>query len=587
MAEKKKTTPKGKTQARSSTPPDPPTQYALDVVSGKELAGPLVRLACQRHLNDLKSGSDRGLKWEWTLRDGSAPRGTGKYVANFFASELLLQVDERVEPFLLAPPLAFIIGSIYGWKGPDGNRRFRIAYVEIGKGNAKTTLGGGMLLYMGIADGEMNADCYTAAVDKDQAKIPFKDAVNFVNRNQRLDSVLKRSGGEGQEWNLAYLKTGSFMRPISSDTKGRGKSGFRPHFVLLDELHEHPTSAMVDLAEANLKTRRQPLVFKITNSGVVDPGTVCYQTHEHGQRMLEGIDPNDDSRFFYICGLDKGDSYLDSAIRKKANPMYGIIPRMERYLDDQIATAKGMPSKVSVVRRLNFCEWVESADPWIEKEVWDANAGRVDIESLKGRPCYGGLDLSKRDDLTALVLVFPNEDGTKDVLVFAWTPAEGIADREHRDKTPYQHWISEGCLLTTPGKTIDYDFVAAKIGELVGTYDIQAIAFDHWHFPEMERALNQQNISVNVLDHPQGFQGMNPSIEAAEQDLVNGLVRHGGNPLLTACVFNVKVIKNAEALRMFEKKDPTKRIDAAQSFVMAEGILHGADPGASYEVTII
>ncbi len=529
-----------------------------------------MRLACERHLRDLKEGPSRGLKWEWTLADGSAPRGTGKFVADFFASELYLAENK---PFILAPPLLFIVGSLFGWKGPDGFRRFRIAYVEVGKGNAKTTLGGGLGLYMALADGEPEADCFTAACDKEQAKIPFKDAVGFVNRNPRLDEKVKRSGGEGQEWNLAYLKTGSFLRPTTSESRGRGKSGFRPHFVLLDELHEHPTSAMVDLAEANLKTRPQPLVFKITNSGVVDPGQVCFQTHEYGEHMLQGIAPNDDAKFFYICGLDRGDSYLDPSVRKKANPMLGVIPRMERYLDDAVTTAKGMPSKVSVVRRLNFCEWVESADPWVTKEVWDANNGQVDVEALRGRPCYGGLDLSKRYDLTALVLVFPRDDDTKDVLTFAWTPEEGLKDREHRDKAPYQQWVDSGVLLTTPGKTIDYDFVAKKIGELTQLYDLRVMAFDHWHFDDMEKALNAAGVNLTAIDHAQGYIGMNPSIEAAEEELSNGRIRHGGNPLLMSCVFNVKVTKNAEALRMFEKKKATSRIDAAASFVMACGQL--------------
>lgn len=568
--------------------PDPVTQYALDVVDGKEMAGPLVRAACQRHLTDLVEGPPRGLKWEWTLEDGSAPRGTGKFVADFFESELLLAVDDgKLAPFVLAPPLLFIVGSLFGWKGPDGHRRFRIAYVEVGKGNAKTTLGGGLGVYMMVADGELNADCYMAAAEKDQAKIPFKDAVNFVNRNPRLDAVIKRSGGEGHEWNLAYLKTGSFLRPIASESKGRGRSGFRPHFVLLDELHEHPTAAMVDLAEANLKTRSQPLVFKITNSGVVDPGAVCYQTHEHGERMLQGIDANDDSRFFYICGLDHKDSYLDPSIRKKANPMYDVIPRMDRYLDDQVTTAKGMPSKVSVIRRLNFCEWVESSDPWVTKEVWDANAGAVDIASLAGKSCYGGLDLSKRNDLTALVLVFPQPDGTKDVLTFAWAPKEGLLDREHRDKAQYSQWVSDGHLHTTPGRIVDYEFVAQKIGELVQTYQVEMIAFDHWHFEEMERALNAAGVSVNVMDHQQGHAGMNPSIEAAEDDLKNGRIRHGGNPVLTSCVFNVKIDPNAQALRMFDKRDQTKRIDAAQSFVMACGAAATAEPEKEYSVFFV
>jgi phage terminase large subunit-like protein len=575
---------KSKTQKTSSTP-DPVTKYALDVTSGTEMAGPLVRLACERHLRDLVDGPKRGLKWEWTRPDGSAPRGTGKFVADFFESELIL---ESGKPFVLAPPLVFIVGSLYGWKGPDGHRRFRIAYVEIGKGNAKTTLGGGLGLYMMIADGEPNADCYMAAAEKDQAKIPFKDSVNFVNRNPDLDEKIKRSGSEGQEWNLAYLKTGSFLRPIASESKGRGRSGFRPHFVLLDELHEHPTAAMVDLAEANLKTRPQPLVFKITNSGVVDPGAVCYQTHEHGQRMLEGIDANDDARFWYICGLDRGDSFTDPAIRKKANPMYEIIPRMPRYLDDAVNTAKGMPSKVSVVRRLNFCEWVESADPWVTKEAWDQNAGKVvDITSLQGRPCFGGLDLSRRVDLTAFVLVFPNDDDSKDVLVFAWTPEVGLADREHQDKAPYQQWVDEGVLIATPGKTIDYDFIAVKLGELSSVYDIQAVAVDGWHFDEMERALNVAGVSLTVMDHKQGFAGMNPAIEAAEEDLKNGRLRHGGNPLLTWAVFNVKVEKNAAGLRAFEKKKATGRIDPAVSLAMACNAAASQEQQASYACTVI
>jgi len=235
---------------------------------------------------------------------------------------------------------------------------------------------------------------------------------------------------------------------------------------------------------------------------------------------------------------------------------------------------------------------VESADPWITKETWDKNSGAVDLIALEGRACYGGLDLSKRDDLTALVLVFPIEEGddeTKDVLVFAWTPAKGIADREHRDKAPYQQWVNDGVLLTTPGPTIDYAFVARELGELTRRYDIKAVAVDHWHFEDLERELNAQGVDLVVVDHPQGFAGMNAAIEATEQDLINGRMRHGGNALLTWCVFNVKVEKNASALRAFEKRKATRRIDAAVSLAMADNIsvTMSGQPQATYEVTII
>jgi len=564
--------------------PDPVTQYAQDVTSGKEIAGPLVRLACERHICDLADGPKRGLKWEWTAPNGSAPRGTGKYVADFFENELMLSSGE---PFILAPPLMFIVGSLFGWKGRDGFRRFRIAYVEVGKGNAKTTLAGGLGLYMLVADGEMDSDCSFAACDKNQAKIPFRDAIGFVDRNPRLDSVIKRSGVAPNIWNLAYNRTGSSLYPTSSDSRGRGKSGFRPHYVALDELHEHPTAAMVTLAEKNLKIRRQPLIFKITNSGLVDPGAICYQTHESAERMLTGVDPNNDTHFFYVCGLDKGDSYRDKAIWKKANPMYEVIPGFERYLEDQVADAVGMPSNESETRRLNFCEWVGSVDPWITQDVWDGNAGAMDMKALRGQPCYGGLDLSKRSDLTTLVLVFPCDDGVKDVLVFAWAPADGVNQRAHQDKAPYLQWIDEGVLLTTPGPTIDYAFVAQKIGELTRLYDIQAVAFDHWHFEDMARELNAAGVDLNAVDHAQGFVGMNPAIEAAEGDLMNKRIRHGGNPLLTWCVANVKIETNAAALRSFVKRKATGRIDAAVSFAMACNLAASHEPAASCAITLI
>lgn len=588
------------------------------------MAGPLVRAACQRHLTDLKEGPKRGLKWRWTDPDGSAPRGTGKYVANFFERELYLSEGK---PFVLAPPLMFIVGSLHGWKGPDGFRRFRISYTEVGKGNAKTTLGGGMGIYMTVADGEPRADCFIAAVDKDQAKIPFRDSVNFVNLNPRLDGVIKRSGAPGGEWNLAYLKTGSYLRPISSDTKGRGKSGFRPHFVLLDEIHEHPTSMMVDLATANLKTRNQPLVFMITNTGKTDPGAVWYQYHDHGERMLTGLDVNNDSEFFYICGLDKGDSWSDPAVWKKGNPMMGHIPGMEKYLAERVASAKGMPSKQNITRQLNFCEQTGSAAPLFEKETWDSNGGSVDVAKLRGRRCYGGLDLSSKNDLTALALIFEPEEeyitvyecpechmhaevfedkctacgigvptllypveakNRKDVLIFAWTPADNMKEREERDRAPYEQWVREGWLSAVPGKTIDFGFVAHKIAKLCALYEIECIAFDRWRIDDMKRELKDVDATVTLKEWGQGFQDMNPAIQALEEDALKGLLRHGDNPLLTWAINNVKVVSDPAKNRKFDKEKSTGHIDPAQAVAMAAGLMESQpQKGASYASTLI
>ncbi len=316
--------------------------------------------------------------------------------------------------------------------------------------------------------------------------------------------------------------------------------------------------------------------------------------------MLNGI-LEDDEFFFYICGLDgprkkedprgfyAGDDYRDPAVWPKANPLlkYGVPPM--RYLEAQVREAAGMPAKESLTRRLNFCEWVGAENQWIMKELWDSNEGAVDAALLKGRKCYGAIDLSRRDDLTVLPLVFPNDDETFDILLFAWTPAVGLAAREHRDKAPYQQWVKDGILLTTPGKTIDYDFVAAKIGELTKEYDLRMCAFDQWHFDEMEKALNEADVDLACVKHQQGFVGMNPAIEAAEEELNNARLHHGGNPLMTWAVFNVKVSENAQKLRMFDKQKATGRIDPAVALVMAIGLAKqmAAEPEHSYAVTVI
>lgn len=558
---------------------DPVTLYAKAVTSGKEIAGPLVREAGARHLRDLKDGPKRGLIWDFP----AAAR-----VFEYFSEVLVLP---NGKPFELHPAHQFIVGSLFGWKSRDGTRRFRQAYIEMGKGNAKSPMAAGVGMYMLTGDGQPGAVVFAAAVDKDQAKIPFQFAVGFVDRSELLSGAVQKSGGkmgdQTKVHNLFHRKSGSYFRPLTSESKGRGKSGYSIHCAILDEVHEHSTSAMVEFCRANMKGA-QPLMLMITNSGEFSGTSVAWNYHEYSRDLLEGKIAAD--HFFgYVCGLDKGDSFQDRKVWKKANPLLNVSVS-ERLLEEQVTDAKGMPAKESLVRRLHFCEWVESIDPWITKELWDSNAGAVDREALRGRRCFGGWDLSKIRDLTTLVLVFPDDEAeTLDVLTFAWAPEEGIAQREHEDQAPYRQWRDAGLLTLTPGPTIDYDFVAQTVGELTSEFDIQSIAFDHWHFKEMERALNLAGVDLTVIDHPQGFIGMNPAIEAAEQALLNKRIRHGGNKLLTWCVFNVKVEKNVAGLRAFVKQKATRRIDAAVSLAMAcnlAGSFEDQEHG-SYAVSVI
>jgi len=392
---------KTKTRSRSSSDDDPVTAYARAVVSGQRLAGPHVRDACKRHLLDLKEGKKRGLTWNLA----EAQRALG-----FYREILKLNGgDYEGVPFRLLPWQQFVVGSIFGWYGADGYRRFRVAYVETAKGSGKSPLAAGIGMKGLVADGEARAEIYSAATKKDQAMILFRDAVAMVDQSPELSKRLQKSGTGERCWNLAYMEKGAFFRPISSDD---GQSGPRPHIGLVDELHEHKTNTVVEMLRAGTKSRRQALIFMITNSGSNKLGP-CWSYHEYGVQVAKG-DRVDDAFFSYICALDENDDpFLDESCWPKVNPSLqdADLPGV-KYIREQVVEAKGMPAKEALVRRLNFCQWTGAESPWLSHELWTAARRDYSVESLKGRRAVAGLDLSSTTDLTGLLfLVEPVEPG--------------------------------------------------------------------------------------------------------------------------------------------------------------------------------
>jgi phage terminase large subunit-like protein len=314
------------------------TVYARAVVDGSVIAGPHVRDTCARHLRDLKDGARRGLRWNPALANR---------VCEFYPDVLRLAGGKHEgQPFHLHDWQAFVVGSLMGWQKGEA-RRFRIAYIETGKGSGKSPLGAGLGVYCSVADGEARSEGYFAAVDKDQAAIPFKDAVAMIRLSDELSAEFAFSGGINREFNAAHLPSGSFLRPISSEAQGRGKSGYRPHFVLLDEVHEHPTPAMVEFMIKGTKNRVQPLVVMITNSGV-DRTSVCFDYHTYGAKVAAG-EIEDDSFFSYICAVDEKDDPFTDPIDPdlgyprswaKANPSIGVTFQPD-YLEREMTRARG------------------------------------------------------------------------------------------------------------------------------------------------------------------------------------------------------------------------------------------------------
>lgn len=544
----------------------PVSHYAEAVVSGSILTGRLVRLACERHLRDLKRDD--------LLFDAAA----AQRALDFFPFLSLSGGDQGDKPFTLEPWQAFIVGSLFGWKLLDGSRRYRVAYIEAAKGCGKSPLAAGIGLYMLVADGEDRAEIYAAAHDKEQAQVVFRNAVAMVDRSESLAPLLQRSGGKGKEWNLAYLETGSFFRPMSAEhTAGRGKSGFRVHCGLLDEVHEHPTSAMVDFMRANAKGR-QPLIFEITNSGY-DRTSVCFQHHQLSVKVLEGALEND-AWFAYVCGLDpcathlsEGkvspedgcedcDDWRDESVWIKANPNLDVsISR--RYVRELVAEAVAMPSKRNIVQRLNFCIWNASHTRWITDELWKANEGVVDAEALKGQTCNAGIVIRSTYDLAALVLAF--EGG--ELLPFFWVPEERIPER--REAAPYDVWVGEGHITATPGNAVDYATIRKKVNDLRDEYDIREVAVRGYNLIQMETELIDDGFEVTKYSG--SMQAMSPPTKEFQRRLSERLIQHGGNPVMTWMASNISVKIDADENMRPDPESSLERFEGIEAAIIAIG----------------
>ena len=562
---------KGKMANKKINPVD---NYAQKVLSGKILACKWVRLACQRHINDRKKKSIR------------FDKKAAQDAVNFFPNFLLFYEGEfDGKPFILSPHQAFIVGSVFGWKTKDGFRRFRTAYIEAAKGDGKSPLAAGIGIYGLVADSESGAEIYSAAVTRDQAGIVFRDAKAFVEGSPSLQKKLNVGVAS-----IDYADKHSFFRPVSSEH--RGLDGKRPHIALVDEIHEHPNDMVVNKIRAGTKGRRQALIFEITNAGH-DRHSICFQHHEYTEKILEGVVEND-AWFGFMTGLDvcekcsaEGktipqdgcpdcDDWRDEKVWIKATPNLGITIK-EKYLKEQVDEAKEMPSKENIVKRLNFCIWTESITKWLPSDAWNACAFPVDPMALKGRTCYGGLDLSSTTDLTAWVLVFPpvEEGGKYEVLCHFFLPADNMMERVRRDKVPYDVWVRQGFIQVTPGNAIDYGFIIDQIKKDMTDYQIAELAFDRWGSSKITTDLQDLGFEVEgkrtLVQFGQGYASMNSPTKEVEKMVLSKEIAHGGNPVLSWNVSNVAISPGPAETKKPDKERSTERIDGAVALIMAIG----------------
>ncbi|MBQ7540852.1 MAG: terminase large subunit, partial [Clostridia bacterium] len=480
------------------------------------------------------------------------------------------------KPFHLLPWQEQLVRDVFGVLKPNGYRQFNTAYCEIPKKMGKSELAAAIALLLCCADGEQRAEVYGCAADRQQASIVFEVAADMVRMCPALSKRVKILTAMKR---IVFEPTNSFYQVLSAEAYS--KHGFNIHGVLFDELHTQPNRKLYDvMTKGSGDARMQPLYFLITTAGT-DTHSICYEVHEKAKDILEGrkIDPT-----FYpvIYGADESDDWTDPEVWKKANPSLGVTVGIDK-VQAACESAKQNPAEENAFRQLRLNQWVKQTVRWMPMHVWDKCAFPVDPEALKGRVCYGGLDLSSTTDITAFVLVFPPtaDDDKYYILPYFWIPEDNMDQRVRRDHVPYDVWQRQGYIQTTEGNVVHYGFIENFIERLGTEYNIREIAFDRWGAIQMVQ--NLEGMGFTVVAFGQGFKDMSPPTKEMMKLALEERIAHGGNPVLRWMMDNISVRTDPAGNVKPDKEKSTERIDGAVAAIMAldRAIRCGSEPQGS------
>lgn len=452
------------------------------------------------------------------------------------------------------------VRDIFGWVDrKTGLRRFRYVYIEVPRKNGKTTFNAPIAAYCMMADNEPGAQVYSAAGDKEQASIIFKSCHNML---QAQSTLWKKIRPIESERTIIYPKKNSVFTALSRIADA--KHGTNPHCVIYDELHVVKDKGLYRALDSGMGARRQPLMIMLTTAGY-DRTTLCWEMHEYARKIL--CDELDDDRWYpVIYAADEADDWTDEATWAKANPSWEVTINPE-HMRQSCKMAVNQPSEQNEFKRLRLNIWTNQSERWLDMDRWDICKSEP-TEPLDGRTCYGGLDLSSTIDLSSLALVFPNEDGTYDVIWRTWTPEATIAERARRDSVEYDAWVRQGWLSTTPGERLDYRYIRDDIKALAEKYNIEEIAYDPWGASHLASELEEED-GITMVQCRQGFISLSTPAKELEALVQTGNLHHQGDPVARWCANNIAIVRDdADNIKPTKSKS-SGRIDCIAALVTA------------------
>lgn len=455
------------------------------------------------------------------------------------------------------------LASVYA-ENAAGERPVRTAVLSMPRKNGKTQLVAGLALcHLLGPEAESRGEVYAAANDRFQSGKTFNEIVAILDHHPELEARVNVTKFRKEIEVLTGAGKGSIFAALSADVAG--KHGLSPSFIVYDELGQAPKRDLYEALDTAMGARDNPLMCVISTQAA-DDHAIMSELVDYGQKVNAGEIEDPAFHLTFYGATDQDDPWHPDTWAK-ANPALGDF----RSLSDvqrQAAQAQRMPSAEHSFRNLILNQRVSAHVRFIAKAEWDAN-GAGPRTDLAGRPCFGGLDLSASRDLTAFVLVFPDDLGGFDVLARFYLPEAGLRDKSEADRVPYDVWARQGWLTAIPGAVVDPSFVAQDIAEAAAQYDLQGLAYDRWRIEDLRRELNALGATLPLQEFGQGFKDMAPAVDMLERLVAEGKLRHGANPILTMCAANAVIERDAAGNRKLAKHKSTGRIDGMVALAMA------------------
>lgn len=528
-------------------------EYMRGVLDGSVPACSFVKQAVQRQLNDLRRWGPEGGDYYFDEKEASRPC--------WFIENLTHTKGELAGRAIhLEPWQCFLLTTLFGWKAKAGNRRFRSAYVEVSRGNGKSTLLSGIGLFCLCADHEPGAEVYSFATTREQAKIVFGDAQTMARGNRALQEAY---GLEVTAHALYVPATNSTFQAKSAE--GSTLDGLNTHLAIIDELHAHKKRDVFDVVETSLGKRRNSLLVSITTAGVDRTG-ICYEQRTLVTKILSGS-LQDESYFGIIYTLDPDDDWKSDEALAKANPNWGVSVRPEVIRALQ-AKAIATPSAENNFKTKHLDVWCNADVGWMDMKAWDACADEsLDESDFDGEPCWLGLDLASTSDMTAKVKIFQRKiDGSSHYYLFGdyWLPRTAI---ERGVNSQYQGWEYLGYLHVCEGPVTDFAEIRDSILEDCGRYSVQSVAYDPFQAVQLSKELSDDGVPMVLCK--QTVANLSDPMKQFQALVLDHRLHFNGDPVLTWMVSNVVCHVDAKE-NIYPRKDaPENKIDGVVAGIMA------------------